>query len=192
MAIVDVVRRARREPPYLPPDTAFPENFYVCEVLDPIPWDRFAIEQSYGFELPPELIELWSACGGMRLFCDNLWCPGGLIVCAPTDDSLHRVNADYLDRKSDRMWPGDFIVAEFRSDLELVLMRCDKTAPDFGSIVVVTEMGPREEWYKAALSLEEFLTRFMDAKGAKYWEYHYQKKLAEKATLDLLRKKQQD
>jgi hypothetical protein len=48
-------------------------------------------------------------------------------------------------------------------------------------------MDPRSDWYKPARSLEEFLMGFMDAHGEKYWEYHYQKKLAERAAEDLLR-----
>jgi hypothetical protein len=53
--------------------------------------------------------------------------------------------------------------------------------------MIVAEMDVRPDWYKAASSLEEFLMGFKDAHGEKYWEYHYQKKLAEGATLDILR-----
>jgi hypothetical protein len=67
------------------------------------------------------------------------------------------------------------------------LLRCDRNAADYGSVLIVADIGPRSEWDTAAPSLEEFLVGFMDAHGDKYWEYHYRRKQAERAAEDLLR-----
>ncbi len=181
MSIVDVVERARREPPYVPPYAESSEDIFVCSVVEPIPWDRCAIEKTLGFELPHEIVELWGACGGMRLYCDSLWCPGGLVVCSPTDGDLFKQNNMYRSSWSNSVLPGDLIFAKFLEDLEHPLIRCDKNAADYGSIIIVAEMDPRPDWKAAGRSLEEFLLKYMDARGEKYWTYHYQKKLAERA-----------
>jgi hypothetical protein len=191
MPIIDVIERARREPPIPPRDGLFPDQRYICKVHDPVAWDPHEVERKLGVEIPPDLAELWHACGGLILYEDNMahgwghqW---GLVVHAPPDPEIFTLNREYYKRKSDRVLRGDLIFADFWGDLELGLIRSDKSAPDYGSIVIVSEMGPREEWAIAAASLEEFLIRFMDAHGEKYWEYHYRRKQAERTTEDLLR-----
>ena len=187
MSIIEVVERARLEPPFAHPRDPFPDTRYVCKVFDPIAWNRSEVERAFGVEFPPELVTLWNACGGLSLYEDNKFCQSGLFIPAPQDRDLFTLNNEYLEDKADRVLRGDFIFARFWGDRERSLIRCDQSAPDYGRIVIVTEMGPREEWCTAAHSLEEFLVRFMDARGDKYWEYHYKKKVAERATEDLLR-----
>lgn len=181
MSIRDVIKRAELEPPYVAPDDPFPESPAVCRVFEPIPWSQQELERTLGFEIPNQLAQLWDLCGGMMLYGDDLWCPGGLVICAPCVEELFRLNSDYQDRKSDSTAPGDLIIGEFRSDLELVLIRCDRNNTDCGSILIVAEMEPRPDWKRVAFSIEEFLIKYMDAHGEKYWTYHYQKALAEKA-----------
>lgn len=181
MSIRDVIERARRELPYVAPDDPFPESPSVCKVFEPVPWSRQELERIFGFEIPDQLAQLWDLCGGMMLYGDDLWCPGGLMICPPSAEELFRLNSDYQDRKSDSTALGDLIVGEFRSDLELVLIRCDRSDADYGSIMIVAEMDPRPDWKRVALSIEEFLIKYMDAHGEKYWTYHYQKQLADRA-----------
>lgn len=181
MSIANIVERARKEPPYFEPNASDSDSPYVCKVFDQIRWDKQGIERLYGFELPNELAELWDACGGMLLYGDDLWVPWGLLVCSPTEESLVRQNNRYQKVYDEWVAFGDLVIAALQSIGEPVLMRCDKDAEDYGSIIVVVPGDERFVWYKAASSLEEFLTRYMDARGNKYWEYHYQKALAEKA-----------
>jgi hypothetical protein len=187
MSIIDVIERARREPPFAEPDDPFPETRYVCKVLDPIAWDRCDVERTLGFEIPPDLATLWDSCGGLILHEDNKFCQWGLVVLAPTEPQFFALNNEYHKDWGGSVLPGDLVIGRFWGDGERPLIRCDKNAADYGSITIVAEMDPRSNWYKAARSLEEFLVGFMDAHGAKYWEYHYQKELAERATQDLLR-----
>jgi SMI1 / KNR4 family (SUKH-1) len=170
MSILDAIEKARKEPSYVGTDDPIPESPYVCKVFEPIPWDRHALEQSLGFELPPELTELWDACGGMLLYGDDLWLPWGLLVCSPTETGFVKQNNRY--QKVWREWVlfGDLVFATLQDAGEPTLIRCDKNADDYGSIVVIAQMDERSGWYKAASSLEEFLIRFMDAHGDKYWE----------------------
>lgn len=181
MSIVDVIERARKEPPYVAPNSQFPENPSVCTVSDPIPWDRCGIEHALNLELHPDMVALWNACGGMKLYCDDLWCPGGLVICAPVMTDILKANSTYHEIWPDMVLPGDLVFAKFLEDLEMPIVRCDKNAADYGSIIMMAEMDPRADWKTVGRSLEEFLLNYMNAHGEKYWTYHYQKRLAEKA-----------
>ncbi len=189
MSIINVVNRARMEPPFRSKDGIFPEQRYVCRVLDPIPWDRSRLEQSLGFEIPPELAELWTCCGGLVLYEDNLYGQWGLAIFPPTDGAVFppsastfaNLNREFQDDDYYTKQSGDLIIGRFWGDRERPLLRCDEEAGDYGAVFIVAEMDERPDWHKAASSLEEFLTKFMDAHGEKYWTYHYQKALAEKA-----------
>jgi hypothetical protein len=180
MSILNVIERARREPPCAHPGDPFPDVRYVCKVLDPVPWNRDEFERELGIEIPPELAELWNLCGGLILCEDDTFQQWGLVVRAPPDPDLFTLNREYREDKAGVL-PGDLVFARFWGDRERALFRSDKTAADYGRIMIVAEMEPRSEWKIAAHSLEEFLVRFMDASGEKYWEYHYQKELAERA-----------
>jgi hypothetical protein len=167
MSIQDVIRRARREPPYSVPGPGDP-MILECRVVDGVEWSKGDVEQDLGVRIPEELIMLWNNCGGLRLYedvSDGQW---GLVVLSPRELALQ--NQEYREEKGDALLPGDLIFATFRGDLELSLMRSDEKAADYGRIVIVAEMDQREDWYTAAQSLEEFLTRFMDSHGDKYWD----------------------
>lgn len=181
MSIVNVIERARREPPCAHPGDPFPDVRYICKVLDAVPWNRDEVEREIGIEIPPELAELWNICGGLILCEDDTFQQWGLVVRAPSDPDFFALNREYREDYADELQPGDLIFGRFWGDRERALIRSDKTAADYGAIVIVAEMDPRNEWYTAARSLEEFLVRFMDAQGEKYWEYHYQRRLAERA-----------
>jgi hypothetical protein len=180
MSILDVIERARREPPFAHTDSPHPDLRYVCKVVDPVAWNRGEVERELGIEIPSDLATLWNLCGGLRLYEDTTFHQWGLVVPAPPGPDIFILNREYREDKAAAL-PSDLIFARFLGDLELALIRTDKTAADYGTIVIVAEMDPRSEWSTAAHSLEEFLVRFMDANGSKYWEYGYQKKLAERA-----------
>lgn len=176
MSIQDVIERARREPPYAPLGHPFPDLRIVCKVLEPVDWNRSEIERDLGVKVPADLATLWDNCGGMILCGDNLYQQSGLIVLSPLE--VVAMNWEYLKRQNDRTAPGDLVFAEFYGDLRLVLVRNDQRAPDYGTIVVAEEIDPRSEWHAPARSLEEFLSRFMDAHGDAYWDVHYEQILA--------------
>ncbi len=182
MSIADVIEKVRHEPPYADPNPVFPDKRYVCTVFDPAPWDRSKLESKLGVEIPPELAALWDACGGIILYEDNLHGQWGFILYGPNDPDLIQINEEYYEYRANSTLPGDLLFASGYADLERGLIRCDMNAPDYGSIIVVSEIGPREEWEDAAPSIEEFILRFMQSPTKKFWDYHYKKEQAEKAT----------
>lgn len=181
MSIVDVIEKVRREPPYADPEDIFPETRYICTVFDRAPWARSELESKLGVEIPSELATFWDTCGGVILYEDNLHGQWGLVLHGPNDPDLIQINEEYQKYRANNLLPGDLLFASGYADLERGLIRCDKNAPDYGSIIVVSEIGPREEWPDAAPSIEEFILRFMESRTRKFWSYHYRKEQAEKA-----------
>ena len=165
MSIQTVVERARCEPPWEPPDAPLP-GALVCAVRAPVSWHKQDIERAFGIKVPDEMVTLWDLCAGMLLYEDSEYGQSGLEVFAPVD--AVKVNRKYRD-DDERAFAGDLVFGRFLGDLELAIFRTDQTATDCGTIVIAAEIDRRPKWYTAARSLEEFLVRFMDAKGEKYW-----------------------
>lgn len=176
MLIQDVIGRARHEPPYEPPDFPTPGAKFVCRVNDTVPWDHSDIERELGVTIPEPLGDLWRGCGGMILFEDSVYRQSGLVVLGAS--SAVSKTREHRQRNAEDALPSDIVFGEFHGDLRLALVRADRSARDFGSVVIAAEMDPREYWYVAASSLDEFLMRFMDAHGDDYWDVHYEAILA--------------
>lgn len=138
------------------------------QVLPPQPWDKKAFEQSLGITLPSAIIHLWDKTSGLRLFEDITHGQWGLILWSP-----NQVIAEQEKRISQRkedFRPGDLIIGEFLGDADMMVLRCDATAPDFGNVIIALPLDFREEWYLAANSLSSFLSQFLAVKGDKFWE----------------------
>jgi hypothetical protein len=175
MPIIDVIKRARVEPPYVPAYYPTPTKL-ICGVDDPVVWVRCEIERELDLEIPEDLANLWEGCGGMVLYKER---QAGLIVFSPLE--VVAQNREYREERQEDARPGDLIFARFWADLRLALIRSDKSADDYGAIMIVAEMDERADWYTPARSLEEFLIRYMDTHGDDYWDVHYEQILADRA-----------
>ena len=149
------------------PDVSIPMPMH-CQVLPPQPWDKKALEESFGITLPLALTHLWDKTSGLRLFEDVTYGQWGLIVWSP-DQVITEQEKRIAQRKED-FRAGDLIVGEFLGDADLLVLRCDATAPDFGNVIIALPLDSREEWYVAANSLESFLSQFLAVQGDKFWE----------------------
>ena len=66
--------------------------------------------------------------------------------------------------------PGDVIVGEFRGDLDLLIVRCDADAEDFGRATIRLPLDERASW-PAWDDLASFLDDFVAHDGEKYWPH---------------------
>jgi len=183
MSIVDIINRIRREPPYADPEEVemFAEKRYICKVFEAESWERATVEERLGVGIPPELNEFWTTCGGLVLYEDNLHRQWGLVLLGPLHEELQILNEAYRRDWTDSVMPGDLIIGKFWGDRDRPMIRCDKEAADYGSVIIVEDTDPREEWCMVGVSLEEFLRQFMESRTRKFWSYHYRKEQAEKA-----------
>jgi hypothetical protein len=118
--------------------------------------------------LPDDLVQFWRTTESARLFEDASFGQWGLEILAPstarqvTDEQRRTRPLDFVR--------GDIIIGKFIGDSELLLIRCDAHASDYGSLLVVAPLDPRPDWPVVADSLGYFLDQYALAQGDKYWE----------------------
>ncbi len=112
--------------------------------------------------LLPELKALWLSSREAWLFQDIDYGQWGLHILDPAAAAA-RTNAEGAGR------PGDFeatdaVIGEFLGDTELLVLEAN------GGVMVALPLDPRAVWTRVASTLSEFLTRYLEAVGDKYWE----------------------
>jgi hypothetical protein len=148
---------------------------YVSEAPPPVKWDRPSVESALGAQLPPEVVDLWAEAGGLNLYVEKNYRQWGLVVWSPTEVVAGNLRMRRVLRTSD-LRHGDVIIGNFEGDTDLLLLRCDRAANDYGSVIIIDALERRKSWKVAARSLAVFLERFCEARGEKYWEVHWKER----------------
>ena len=116
--------------------------------------------------LPGELIELWNLSSEIRLFEDKTYGQWGLIIVSP-DRSIDLTNFAQSNRQ-DQFKKTDLVIGEFLGDLDQIVISRD--IDDFGAIHIALPLDTRNDWPLVGNSLSDFLTKFINTSGEKYWE----------------------
>jgi hypothetical protein len=123
-------------------------------------------------QIPPDVVDFWNLYRRANLFIEvesQLW---GLKLFGYKEsiDETERFKngpyAEYLYKD------GDFVLGKFFGYPDLLIVRCDPKAADFGHVFVAIYDGKRDEWYHVENSFADFLERYADAEGETYWEKH--------------------
>jgi hypothetical protein len=139
-----------------------------CSLSQPVPWSPERVEEACAVSLPSELSEFWNRVGSARLFEDEENGQWGLVVWSP-QEVIERSPRITRERARDSR-PGDLFVGAFLGDSDLLLVRSDKKAPDFGHTMDALPIDPRAEWETVGSSVASFLDQYVRASGDKYWE----------------------
>jgi hypothetical protein len=125
------------------------------------------LETRLNISLPDDLKELWQKCNGLRLFEDKTYGQSGLIIWSPQKVAEKQKT---LRQKSDEFQDGDLIIGEFLGDSDLLVVRCDQNYDDFGQLIISLPIDHRSDWYFLPYLLPEFLQKFTNSQGEKFWE----------------------
>jgi len=136
------------------------------EIAPPIPRSTQALETRPNISLPEELQELWQKCNGLHLFEDKTYGQSGLIIWSP-QKTLEKHQT--LRQNSNEFESEDLIIGEFLGDSDLLVVTCNPNATNFGQIIVALPIDHREDWYYLTYSLPEFLQKFINSQGEKFW-----------------------
>ncbi len=115
-----------------------------------------------------ELRVLWENVSSLRLFEDVRYGQWGLILWSP--EQVVDAHRKHVKGREQDFRPGDVILGEFLGDSDLLVLRCDPEAEDYGSVLIALPIDPRAEWYRVGTSLLGFLMKFVEAQGEKFWE----------------------
>ncbi|MCA6595953.1 MAG: SMI1/KNR4 family protein [Pseudanabaena sp. M046S1SP1A06QC] len=137
------------------------------EIVPAIATATKALETLLNISLPEDLQELWQKCNGLRLFEDKNYGQSGLIIWSPQKVAEKQTT---LRRKSDEFQDGDLIIGEFLGDSDLLVVRCDYNSNDFGQLIISLPIDHRSDWYYLPYLLPDFLQKFINSQGEKFWE----------------------
>jgi len=117
---------------------------------------------------PPDVMEFWSLFKSARLFEDHRFSQWGLVLVPPERAQVltHQLRRD----RARDVLPGDLVIGEFLGDSDLLVVRTDREAADYGSVLVVLPLDRRQDWFRVGASLTDFLRTYAAADGAKFWE----------------------
>lgn len=118
--------------------------------------------------LPPDLAEFWQIASHASLFKDQQYGQWGIDLLS-LEDALEETKIQIGLRPVDYL-ESDLVVGRFLGDSELLVVRCDGKASDFGFIMVALPLYSRSAWQVAAKTLGEFLYRLTISDGDKFWE----------------------
>ena len=118
--------------------------------------------------LPDDLAEFWTHYDGARLFEDREYGQWGLKLLSLAEANA-QTDAFRMQRSGD-FRDGDLVVGQFLGDSDVLIVRCDPTASDFGNVVVALPLDGRVDWDRVGISLADFLHQYAEAEGAKFWE----------------------
>jgi hypothetical protein len=165
-AIAEVLSRQPFVPSY---SQLTPARLIECKLLPPVTWDRSALESALKLKLPSDLVDLWEMASEVRLYDDVNYGQWGCILWSPTQVAARHEEA-FRWRNPEDFRPGDLIIGEFRGDTDLVVLRCDPSQENFGSIVIALGMDSRNDWPCVASSIAEFIIAFLSHPDKKFWE----------------------
>lgn len=120
------------------------------------------------YEFPEDLYEFYKFFNGAILFEDAIYGQWGLKLYSFQE--AFESTEIYEKNRSNEVQKGDLIVGEFIGDSDLLLVRCDKLADDFGTSIVVNPIDFRSEWDVVEKNFSEFIYKYCLLQGDKYWE----------------------
>jgi hypothetical protein len=82
----------------------------------------------------------------------------------------YRRTKEEVERRPMDFEAGDVVVAEFLGDSQLVVVRSDREAGDFGRVLIALPIDPRSEWRVVSDSILDFIARV--AESPEYWWPH--------------------
>jgi hypothetical protein len=138
-------------------------------------WNEDAIKRELGIvNLPKELKTLWDYCSSLVMHYEK---SEGLdiqgIYIYSMEQALLRhnyyVREKELAKTTEDIHKGDFIIGEYISEERYVLIRCDESCEDFGSVLMTQPIDPREEWPVVGASLIDFLETYYSS-GKNFWD----------------------
>lgn len=118
-------------------------------------------------ECPHALAEFWVKTRTAKLFEDQVYGQWGVVILDPTEATATTQKCQEQRRRD--FIVGDLVIGKFLGDSDLLVIRNDPTASDFGNVLVALPIDPRSEWYRVADSFGMFLESYITAAGDKYW-----------------------
>lgn len=117
---------------------------------------------------PPEVEQFWLNCRHALFFVDVDYDQWGLEVLDPA--SARQLTLESIKERPNDFHETDIVLGRFHGDSDLLLIRNDSSAEDFGRVVVALPLDARDDWFWIGLCWSDFLEKFCAVNGQKFWE----------------------
>jgi len=163
----DVARALNAFRAYTEPRDGLGDNPFklACWFDEPASADEIAAAWP-GAELPAELVQAWSTSRRSKLFEDVDYGQWGLALLSPA--AAAQRTADGRAQRAGAYRADDVVIGEFLGDQELLVLAPSES--NGGRVLIALPLDGRSDWPAAAGDLAEFLERYLNALGDKYWE----------------------
>lgn len=162
-SIAEALEKFRRQPS--PPDGSN-NPFRLLSTLEE-PARPAEVEHAWsGVELPSDAAALWKSSREARLFEDIDYGQWGLSILSPSA-SATRTKRERDARPMD-FEASDIVLGEFLGDQELLVLAPAERGDS--RVLIALPLDGRRDWFAAAPSLGQFLDRYFQHSGNKYWE----------------------
>lgn len=119
-------------------------------------------------DIPDDIKELWGAFSIVKLFEEVPDMQWGLALL--DYKASEKYTPQWFRLRPQDFLFGDRVIGRFIGDNDVLLVRCDPSKSDFGSIIAGMDEGLRNEWHLLADSLSSFIEKYATYEGRKYWE----------------------
>ncbi|MEF2278086.1 SMI1/KNR4 family protein [Deinococcus sp. YIM 134068] len=133
------------------------------------PAESSIVEEVFGDNLPPKsVLEFWKRTAGGRLYEDVTYGQWGLILFAP--EKVKTRSEEAYKNYPENYRASDLVLGEFLGDQDVLFIVGEAARPDFGRVYVASPLDSRSEWSLVGDDLADFLRKFAQANGEKFWE----------------------
>ena len=116
-------------------------------------------------DIPKELLEFYSLSDGTILFKDIEYGQWGMKIYSSSQlaESNEKIRV-YREDLSEK----DLIIGEFYGDSDLIILSLEEY--NYGEVIICTPMDKRKDWFFLKINFEEFLEKYFESEGDKFWE----------------------
>jgi hypothetical protein len=135
-----------------------PPCVFTSKVLPPVEWDEHKLCNQLKIELPTELKMLWKYASEVRIMMleEGNCMRSGIYLSSPLN-VLEYHRAKISEESSERYIEGDLVIGERVGDLMLFVVRCNRNAGDFGTVLLSGPIDQRKDWEVVGATITEFL-----------------------------------
>jgi hypothetical protein len=126
------------------------------------------MERELGVALPPDVLDFWRYSSSAFLFKDAKYGQWGLEIFDSRESQAE--TAKQRSTRPKDFIESDFVIGRFLGDSDLLVIRSDSAADDFGTVLVALPIDGRNDWYAAAPTFSRFLEKYAANEGDKFWE----------------------
>jgi hypothetical protein len=124
--------------------------------------------EDYPFNIPDDLKEFWSISESAELFKDDEYGQWGLNILSPEQALI--ATEKQKEWRSEDFEENDLVIGKFIGDSDLLVLSSENENKQYDTVRVALPMDPRKDWYIVASGFTEFLEKYIDKQGDKYWE----------------------